>query len=143
MNDSGFNCLTAEQARSVPALIVPDIGDVPWPSSRNDEHRVDPDRVAGTGVARDQRLGGAGDPAQPPIVERQRRIRFGGARFHLDEGEHAAAPGDQIDLADPGADAHREDAPAVQPEPPGRDPLGPPPAALGRAPSHFSACARA
>ena len=89
-----------------------------------------------------QRLGRGGDAAQPVIVERQGGAVLAGARLDLDEGEDAAAPGDQVDLADRRAGAHGEDPPALQPQPPGGEPLGPAAAALGLLVFHLSFCAR-
>src|SRR5690606_6987226 len=100
----------------------------------HDEDRIDADRVARPGVARRQRLGGAGDAAQPPVVERERRRLLAGARLHLDEGERAATPRDDIDLAHRRARPHCQNPPAPEPEPPGGPPLGAPAAAFGPMP---------
>jgi len=110
---------------------VPDIGEVARQPAGNEENGVDADVVAGPGVARRQPLGGDRDPSQAVRIERQRRLLLAGARLDLDEGEDAPAPGDQVNFAagDPGA--FGEDSPAVQPQPPGGQPLGLAPAPFG------------
>ena len=115
-----------------------------WRGSRPGERNIASIRtvVAVSRVARHQRLGGGGDAAQAVIVERQAAPRLAGAGLDLDEGEDAAAAGDEVDLADRRAGADGEDAPALEPQPPGGEPLRPPPAALGLLPRHLSFCAR-
>ena len=91
---------------------------------RNEENRVDADRVAGPGKARREALGGGRHPAQAIFVERHRRCVLGGALLDLDEGERTPAPRDQINLAAGNPRAPGEDAPAVESEPPGGDGFG-------------------
>jgi hypothetical protein len=101
-------------------------------TSRHEEHGVDADVVAGAGIACRQPLGGDRDPPQPLLVEGDGRAVLAGPRLDLDKGQDAAAPGDQVDLAAGNPGAAGEDAPAVQAQPPGRDPLGLAPALLGQ-----------
>ena len=89
-------------------------------------------------VARREPLGGSGDPAQPPFVEREGGGVLGGARLHLDEGERAAPPGDDVDLAAGNAGAPGEDAPAVQPQIPAGERLGAAAALLGGLAVHLA-----
>ena len=98
----------------------------------NDEDGVDPDVVAGTGEARSEALGGNGNAAEAIFVERQAGSVVGRALLDLDERHHAAAPRDQIDLAAGRASADGEDPPALEPQPPGGEPLGAAAPALGR-----------
>jgi hypothetical protein len=111
---------------------LPDIGEVPRPAPRHDEDRVDADIVAVAHEARCKAFGGGGDPPQPPRVERE----FGGAvacpGLDLDEGERAPAPRNDVDFAAGDAGAPREDPPAVQPQPPGGQPLGAAASLLGQ-----------
>ena len=83
-------------------------------SPRDDEDRVDADVVAGAGVTRLKLARGDCDAAQPMFVERKRRSVGGGALFDLDEGQHLAAPRDQVDLAAAHLDPLGEDSPAVE-----------------------------
>jgi hypothetical protein len=55
------------------------------------------------------------DPAQVPVIERESRGRFAGARFDLDEGERAPAPRDDVELAAGHAGATGKDTPALEP----------------------------
>ena len=109
---------------------------------RGDEQGVDAQIVAGAGITRRQCFRRGHHPAQPVIVQGEIRAFPCGARLDFDEGDHLAAPGDQVDLADGCAGACRQDVPAVQPELPGRKPLGPPPVALRPLAFHFSCWAR-
>ena len=105
-----------------------------WPVARNDEHRVDPDVVAVTHVARREALRGNHDPAQSPLIEREGSGFVAGPRLDLDEGQRAPAPGNDVDLAAGDASAARKDAPAVEPEIPAGQRLRPAAALLGRLP---------
>ena len=110
---------------------MPDVSEVPGQASGHEEQGVDADVVAGPREAGGQPLGGDGDPAQPVMVERHRRTVGVGARLDLDEGKHAATPGDEVDLAARHPRAAGEDPPAVQPQPPGGERLGGAAALLG------------
>ena len=102
-----------------------------WKAAWDDEDGVDADVVAGAGEARRQPLGGDRDPPQPVMVEGEARAILSGARLDLDEGDDAAAAGDQVDLAAGDAGAAGEDPPALEPKPPGGEVLGAPAALLG------------
>jgi hypothetical protein len=112
-------------------LSLPDVDEMAGEAARDDEHRVDPDVVAGPGVAVGERLGRGGDPAKAILVERELRVGRRRARLDLDEGDGAAAAGDEIDLADRSPDAAAEDGPALEAKPPGGIALGPAAAAFG------------
>ena len=84
-------------------------------ASRDDEDCVDADVVAGALKTRRQTLRRHHDAAQAMLVERQCGAIVGGALLDLDEGDGAAAPGDQVDLAAWNAGALRENAPALKP----------------------------
>src|SRR5206468_8864445 len=71
------------------------------------------------------------DAAQPPVVERERRRVFGGARFHLDERQHASAAGDDVDFAAAHAGLAGKDPPAFQAQIPAGESLGAAAALLG------------
>ena len=103
---------------------LPDIGEVERKTAGDDEDGVDAHVVAGARVARGELLGGEGNAAQAILIERQSGGVGGGALLDLDEGDHRAASGDQIDLATVHFDPAGEDPPAVEAEPPGGDGLG-------------------
>lgn len=93
-------------------------------AARDDENGVDADIVTVARVARGKLFGGGGDPSQAAAIERHSGGIGGRALFHFDEGEHFAAPGDEVDLAATKLHAPAKDSPAVEPEPPGGDGLG-------------------
>jgi len=81
---------------------------------RRDQHRVEPDVAFGV-------LGMRGEPGasrrRDPVLLSCKK-RFGGAieraaRLDLDEHQHAAAAGDDVDLADRAAEAPGDDAIAL------------------------------
>lgn len=104
---------------------VPDVDDVMGEAPWHDKNRIDANVVAFAGVARGQQLGGNGDAAKAIFIERPRRCFRGGALLDLDKGEGAAAPGNQIHLAARHACTAGEDAPALEPQPPGGNRLRP------------------
>ncbi len=110
---------------------LPYVSEVHREPARDDEHRVDADVIARTDIARGKLFGGGGDAAQAIAVERYRCGVGGGTLLDLDEGDHLAAPGDEVDLAAAQFDALGEDPPAVEPEPPGGEGLGATAALLG------------
>ena len=84
-------------------------------------------------------LAGGGDHApQSPVGERKVRRLVRRALRDLDEGDRPPALGDEVDLAASHLRAPRQDAPAVQAQPPGGDRLGPPPAPFGLGPAQAS-----
>ena len=95
-----------------------------WQLARDEEDRVDALDIAGASVARGKPLGGVGDTAEAIFVERHCRRFDGRALLDLDERERLAAPRDQVDLAPGDPRALGEDAPAVQPQPPGGEVFG-------------------
>jgi hypothetical protein len=101
-------------------------------AARDDEDGVDADVVAGAHEARRQPLGGDDDAAQAIVVERDGGAFFGGASLEFDEGDDAAAAGDQVDFAAGDPRPPRENPPTMQPQPPGRQPLGAAAAFLGQ-----------
>src|SRR3546814_1132498 len=78
---------------------VADIRQVAREAAREEEDGVDPHIIAGAQEARRQRVRGGGDAAEAIVVERQGDVGFGGARLYLDEGDNAATPRHQVDLA--------------------------------------------
>ena len=98
----------------------------------DEEDGVDADIVAGAHDARRQPLGSDGDAAKPVLIERHGRAFLAGACLDLDEGEDATAARDQIDLAAGHPRALGKNAPAMQPQPPGGQPLGLAAALLGK-----------
>jgi hypothetical protein len=91
--------------------------------ARQQEDGVDTDVVTVSGKARRQPLCGNRDAAQPVLVERHGRTLLAGARLDLDEGENAPAARDEVDFAAGHAHAFSENPPAMQPQPPRRQPL--------------------
>ena len=84
--------------------------------------------------------------AQAILVDREIEILGPVAPFDLDEGDNAAAAGDQVDFADRDAQSLAEDAPAVEAEPPGGTAFGLAPARFGLGafhPAPLSVSARA
>jgi len=85
-------------------------GQLPWA----DEDDVDTDDVAPVGKAVAKHMGGVCHPHQPVSVDRKGKVDRPGAALHFDEGDGAATPGDQIDLAKGRADPPVQDSPAPQ-----------------------------
>lgn len=92
---------------------------------RRKQHHVDPYIVLRPGEARAQYFRRRRDPAQAMMIDRKVKVVGPVAPFHLDEGEGAAAPGDQIDLASGHAQPFAQNPPAVKAQPPGGVTLGP------------------
>src|SRR3546814_2567855 len=105
---------------------VPDILQVAREAAREDEDGVDPHIIAVAQEARRQRFRGGGDAAEAIVVERQGDVGFGGARLYLDEGDNAATPRHQVDLAAWRAYAAGDYRPSLQPQPERREGLRPP-----------------
>lgn len=103
-----------------------------WQLAWQEENGVDADVVAGAHEARRQSLGGDDDPSQSIVVESHRRSFLGRAGLDLDEGDDPPAAGDQVDLAARNSRPLGEDPPAMQPQPPGGQPLGAAAALLGQ-----------
>lgn len=110
---------------------MPDIGQVTRQPAGRDEDGVDPDVVVLPRVARRKSLGRHSNAAQAIFIERQRQPFLAAARLDLDEGQGLAAPRDEVDFAARNAGPAGEDAPAVQPQPPGGQPFRPATALLG------------
>ena len=110
---------------------MPHDGQVKRQAAGDDEDGVDADVVAWPGEARCKRLRGGGDAAQAIAVERHRRGTGGRALLDLDEGEHRAAPSDEVNLPAAHFDTPGEDPPAVETKPPGGDGLRAATALLG------------
>jgi hypothetical protein len=104
---------------------------MPRPATRNDVNDVDPDLVRSANEAGQEEIGGIGDAPEPVPVERDIGSLARRPRLHLDEGQHPAAPGDNVHLADAGTDPLAKDRPTLQPQIPGGERLRPPAAALG------------
>jgi len=131
---------------SVRRLGLPDVDQMARQAPRRKEHHVDADVVARPREARAEHFGGRGDAAQAVRIDRE--IEVGGpvAPFDLDEGDDAAAPRDEVDLAHGDAQPLPQYPPSVQPQPPGGAAFGLAPARFGRGalhPASFSASARA
>ena len=118
---------------------LPDVGKVAREAAGDDEHRIDADVVAGSGVASRELLGRCGDPAQPVAVEREVGGFAGGALLDLDEGDDTTAAGDQIDLAAVHPHALPNDAPTAKAKPPCSQCFGAAAAALGERAVQLSA----
>lgn len=111
---------------------VPDVREMPRETAGQEKDGVDADIIAVAHEARRQPLSRDRDAAQAILVEGHRRAFLAGARLDLDKGDDAAAACDQVDLAAGNARPCRQDAPAMQPQPPGRQPLGAAAALLGQ-----------
>ena len=88
-------------------------------AARRKEHHVDSDVIVRTREARGEHFGGGGDAAQAIRVDREVEVGGAVAPFDLDEGDHASAPRDEVDLADGDAEALALYAQAVEAQPPG------------------------
>lgn len=96
-----------------------------------EEDGVDANIVAVAHEPRRQPFGRNRHAAQAILVEGHGGALFAGSRLHLDKGNDAAAAGDEIDFAAGHAGADGENPPAMQPQPPGGQPLGAAAALLG------------
>jgi hypothetical protein len=110
---------------------VPNIDEVAGQSAGDQEQGIDANRVAISGVAGREPLGGDRDPAQAIFIECPCCGVFGAALFDLDEGQCPAATRNEVDLATGNAGAPRENSPALQPQPPGGERFGPTPPRFG------------
>src|SRR4051794_34834517 len=101
----------------------PGILDMARAGARREEDDVDADIVAWLRIFRHEIFRGPGDAGQAVFVYGVVEFGGGGAGFYFDEGDQIAASCDNIDLADRGADAAIEDAPALEAEPPAGEAL--------------------
>lgn len=108
-------------------LSHPNIGKVFWKSTWDQEQHIDADYIAILGKTGRQPFGGESDPAQAIFIERPGRSFLAAALFDFDKGESSAASCDQVDLTARNARTPCQNAPALQPEPPGRERLRSPP----------------
>jgi hypothetical protein len=114
---------------------LPNVFEVTRQVAGNDVDDVDPHLLRLAEETRHQQLGCRGYPAQAVVIKRVVGSRKRGTGLDLDEGQHLAAPGDQVDLSYGSADALAEDTPALAAQVPGCDCFGSPPAPL-----RFGAC---
>lgn len=117
---------------------LPDVGHVPRQAPGDDVDRVDAHLVARLEEARSESLGRGDDSAETVRVERPVRASDAVARLDLDEGEGAAAAGNEVDLPAGHARTASEDAPAVELEPERRDRFGSAAAAFGLLALHLA-----
>ncbi len=94
---------------------MPHVRDMSRETAGDDEDRIDPDVILGSGEARRERLGGGRHAAEAKMIQGSVRFVGGGASLHLDEGEGAAALRDHVHLTDGRSRSPRENAPAVKP----------------------------
>ena len=113
---------------------VPDVGEMPRETARDEEDGVDPDNVAGACEPRGQALGGDRDPAQAILIERPGGGFLAVALLHLDECDGRTTPRNEANLPTRDPRADRKDPPAVQPQPPRRNRFGAAAALLGDPP---------
>ena len=97
---------------------MPDVGEVPGPTSRHDKQRIDAYIITVAHVARREPLGGDDDPSQPPLVKSEAGGFLSRARLDFDECQRAPAPCNDIDLSARNARSAGQDSPAVQPQEP-------------------------
>jgi hypothetical protein len=107
-------------------------------AARNDEDCVDAHVIAGSDIPRGETLGSDGDAPQAVFVEGETGGFVARSRLYLDESRDPAAARDQIDFAAFDLAALREDAPAVEPQPKGRDPLSATAPSFGLDPVHLA-----
>ena len=77
-------------------------------------------------MAAEEEAGGTGDALALARRHRLGRLAQAVARLHLDDGQRAAAAGDDVDLAERRAQVARQDAIALQAQAPQRQPLATP-----------------
>jgi hypothetical protein len=85
-----------------------------WQAPWRKEHHVDANVVAGTREARAQHFGGRSDTAQAIMIDGKVKVGGAVAPFDLDKGDRAAAPRNEVDLADRDAEPFADDTPAVE-----------------------------
>src|SRR5262249_11927658 len=101
----------------------PDVGQMAGPEAP-DQHGIEANRVRGVArMAGEEEARRARDAAELPAGERVRRLDDVGTRLHLDEGQYAPAADHDVDLAQLGLVAPRQDRVAGEPQPPYRAPL--------------------
>src|ERR1700733_8333334 len=91
-------------------FLTPSVDKMTRPAARRHQHHIESRRERQEiGTAAEKMRQGADDAL--PLPRRDRFAGAGeiGARFHLDRGKNIAAPGDEIDLADWGFVAPRQD----------------------------------
>jgi hypothetical protein len=122
---------------------MPDIGQMAWRAARRKEDDVDSHVIPRFTQIMPEDFRRRRDPAQPPLIDRQIQFGSGRTRLHLDKGEHRPLARDQIDLTRRGPHPPSDNLPALQPQPPGRDPLSLTPASFGNLAFHpFNSVAR-
>lgn len=107
-----------------------------WPLAGRNQNDVEPQvKLSQARVPLQEGLGGA--PYALPLTTADRLAGLGqpAARLDLDQRQHLAAPGDQIDLPNRDPEPSGEDTVAFQAQPAGRQRFGPPPAVPGAAPA--------
>ena len=82
------------------------------------------EKCAEARLARKEHFRRAHDAAALPRVGRRPFLRRARARLDLDEGEHRAAPGDDVDLAERAAPVAGDDAPSAQAQTPAAQAFG-------------------
>lgn len=107
---------------------------MPWQTTGNDQHGVDPYGVASVHIARSKLFSRNGDTLQAMPVERPGCSFFCRSLFDFHESQGAAAANNQVNLS-PG-DAHplRKNSPATHSKPPGGKSFRPSPALFGLLP---------
>ena len=104
-------------------------------AGRNQNHIESKVKPAQTRMPLQESLGSAADPLPLMTADRFARLGQTAARLDLDQGEHPAAPGDQVDLSDADAESTGKDTIALEAQPAGRQPFGPAAAVPGAAPA--------
>src|SRR5262245_2090291 len=113
---------------------LPGTDDMARPAAGRHQHDVETDGAAAMArMLGHEQAGGAKDAAALARRDRLGRCRHAVARFHLDDGERPAAPGDHVDLPGWRAVILRQDAIALEAEPPEGRPFAAPAAAEGGA----------
>jgi len=110
---------------------VPDVSEVAWQATRNDEDGVDPNDVVGAGVTEGKLLGSNRHPAEPIFVERPSCCVGAAALLYFDKCYGPAATSDEVNFAARNASSIRKNVPAFDAEPPSSNCFCPAPPCFG------------
>ena len=131
---------------------MPDILQMARRTAWRKQHHVNAHVVARFEIDMRECFGGSGDAGKAPFVDRFVQSGVARSRFHLDEGDHVPAPGDEVDFTGARTYSACENRPTLEAQPPAGDALTLSSALLGRQsrgnrrPTHtlpFSSIARA
>ena len=104
---------------------LPDVRQMARKPARNDEDRIYPDVVARLHKSRRDALRSSDHTPEPPCIERDGGRIMGSASLYLDERERSPSARHDVDLSAGHTGPPSKDSPAVKPQPPAGERLGP------------------